>query len=157
MGEFKTLQLGIVLGIVCMFCIMDIKRLIKLLAASLISIISSACDDLRIYSQYGDLNAAREDGAFERGWFPHWMPENAVDIHEFHDLDTNQQAISFRLKNHHTFEWPQHCSPSRDPIKPRLKTKLFPTEVHKLGDVKSCLDHYAVQDANGIFHMWSRD
>lgn len=137
--------------------IMGIERPIMLLAVILISIVSSACDDLRTYSQYDDLDAVREDEAFERGWFPRWMPENAFDIHEFHDLDTNQQAISFRLKSYHTFEWPQHCSPSRDPIKPRLKTKLFPTGVHKLGDVKICLDYYAVQDANGIFHMWSRD
>ncbi len=108
-----------------------------------------------MHSQYEDLNAVREDGAFERGWFPSWMPETAVDIHEFHDLDTNQQAMSFRLKNDAEIEWPAHCTPSQHPIKPRFKTKLFPKAVHKLAGAQNCRDYYAVQDANRIVHMWS--
>ena len=108
-----------------------------------------------MYSQYEDLDAVREDGAFERGWFPAWMPESAVDIHEFHDLDTNQQAMSFRLEPNQKFIWPERCSESRRPVKPRFKTKLFPKDVHKLPEVQNCRDYYAVQDSDGIVHMWS--
>ena len=134
---------------------MQIKRIACILLVSLTSTVVSACDGLRMYSQYDDLKALREDGAFDRGWFPDWIPESAVDIHEFHDLDTNQQAISFRLKDDAEVEWPMHCTPTENSIKPRLKTKLFPQVVHKLDEVQNCRDYFAVQDANRIVHMWT--
>ncbi|MDG1827112.1 MAG: hypothetical protein P8H62_12685 [Henriciella sp.] len=131
------------------------NQLVQFIAVFIVSLTVSACDGLRQYSQYEDINAVRADGAFERGWFPDWMPNSAVDIHEFHDLDTNQQAISFRLKPNRVFVWPERCTPSKSPIKPRFKTKLFPNRVYDLPNVQNCRDYYAVQDSDGIVHMWS--
>ena len=53
---------------------------------------SSACigpfsEDLE--SHYPDVAAARRQGAFERGWLPDIVPEDATDIWEMHNLDTN--------------------------------------------------------------------
>ncbi|MBO6687864.1 MAG: hypothetical protein JJ931_15740 [Henriciella sp.] len=113
------------------------------------------CDDLRMYSEYEDLNAVRADGAFERGWFPTWMPGDAVDIHEYHDLDTNIQAISFRIENDGEFEWPERCTVAIKAAAPRLKTKRFPKAVHKLDNVLNCRDYFVVRDERGTIHMWS--
>ncbi len=128
---------------------------VPVIAAIVVSLTTTACGGLRQYSQYEDLNTARADGAIERGWLPDWIPENAVDIHEFHDLDTAQHAISFRLEAGREFVWPEHCSVSNGSSGPRFKTKLFPRDVHKLPKIKNCRGYYVVQDPDEIIHMWS--
>lgn len=47
------------------------------------------CGDLQ-ERRYPDLDAARSDAAFERGWLPEPIPSTAADIREAHDLDTNE-------------------------------------------------------------------
>jgi hypothetical protein len=42
-----------------------------------------------IESHYVDAATARRAGAFERGWLPEFVPEQAADIWEMHNLDTN--------------------------------------------------------------------
>ena len=120
-----------------------------------LALVLTGCDDLRMYSEYEDLDAVRADGAFERSWFPAWMPEDAIDIHEYHDLDTSIQSISFRIENDSEFNWPKHCSIAIDVTKPRLKTKKFPKAVHKLEGVRNCRDYYVVSDNQGMIHMWN--
>ena len=44
---------------------------------------------------YPDAPAARTAGAFERGWLPEVIPEDARDIVERHDLDTNETWACF--------------------------------------------------------------
>jgi hypothetical protein len=39
--------------------------------------------------QYSDVNAARADGAFDRGWLPEIVPDDSIDIREMHNIDTN--------------------------------------------------------------------
>ncbi|MEO9970113.1 MAG: hypothetical protein ABJG15_09880, partial [Hyphomonadaceae bacterium] len=70
-------------------------RPVSLYALLLIS--ATACDDLRMYTVYEDVEQAADDRAFERGWLPDWMPVSAKNIHEIHDLDTSEQAISFEV------------------------------------------------------------
>src|SRR5882724_8330179 len=41
-------------------------------------------------SQYSDMNAARADGAFNRGWLPEIVPDDSIDIREMHNIDTNK-------------------------------------------------------------------
>jgi hypothetical protein len=40
-------------------------------------------------SHYADVGAARQDGAFDRGWLPAIIPEDATVIWEMHNMDTN--------------------------------------------------------------------
>ena len=40
-------------------------------------------------SQYADVGAARREGAFDRGWLPEIVPDEATDIWEMHNIDTN--------------------------------------------------------------------
>jgi len=42
-----------------------------------------------IESHYVDAATARRAGAFERGWLPEFVPADATDIWEMHNLDTN--------------------------------------------------------------------
>jgi len=36
------------------------------------------------------MNAARADGAFNRGWLPEIVPDDSIDIREMHNIDTNK-------------------------------------------------------------------
>lgn len=40
-------------------------------------------------THYAGVAAARADGAFARGWLPEILPDDATDIWEFHNIDTN--------------------------------------------------------------------
>lgn len=40
-------------------------------------------------SHYPDVPTARQAGAFERGWLPEFVPPEATDISEKHNIDTN--------------------------------------------------------------------
>ena len=46
------------------------------------------------YSTYAD---AQREGAVERGWVPAFVPSNARDIADSHDLDTNRQTLQFTI------------------------------------------------------------
>ena len=68
-----------------------------LLLACLASV-TVACDGLERPSAFFETyEAAREAGAMTRGWIPEWLPSDAIDIHEIHDLDTNEVCFRFEL------------------------------------------------------------
>jgi hypothetical protein len=46
------------------------------------------------YASYAD---ALKDGAVKRGWVHDFVPSSAVDIRESHNLDTNEQWLTFRF------------------------------------------------------------
>lgn len=118
-------------------------------------VLASCFNDLRMYSTYENMDAVRADGAIGRGWIPDWLPQNAIDIHEFHDLDTNIRAISFTVDQLEDWPWPIECIPVEAASPPRIKTKLFPRAPHRLDDIQDCAELFAVRDPDGVIHMWS--
>jgi hypothetical protein len=61
--------------------------LVATLAVAMAGCVGSLSEDFE--SNYPDVAAARADGAFTHGWLPEILPENATDIWEMHNLDTN--------------------------------------------------------------------
>jgi len=70
----------------------------NLLVLCALSLVLSACSDrfTVYYPQYSD---AVKDGAIVRGWIPTALPSTATEIHEQHDIDTNNVWIQFSLSN----------------------------------------------------------
>lgn len=61
---------------------------------------------------YKNFEEAKKAGAIgESKWLPEWLPEDARDIRESHDVDTNQSWLSFRLET--PLRLPSSCSPVR--------------------------------------------
>lgn len=56
----------------------------------------SACSD-RIEVRYADWEEARVEGAVARGWIPAFVPHDARDLHDVHDLDSNAQTLRFMV------------------------------------------------------------
>jgi hypothetical protein len=48
-------------------------------------------------SYYPSYASAEESGSLKRGWLPAWLPATALDIHEWHDLDSNKTLAAFRF------------------------------------------------------------
>jgi hypothetical protein len=106
------------------------------------------------YVVFDDVEVARSNGAFERGWLPDWLPNEATEIHEFHDLDTNAQAITFSIERIPEFDWPSECTQATTASRPRLKTEKFPNAVHQRSDVQDCDGLFGVKEESGLVHLW---
>lgn len=63
------------------------RALAAALGASLCACVGPFSEDFE--SHYEDVAAAKRDGAFHRGWLPPFIPGEAIDIWEMHNIDTN--------------------------------------------------------------------
>ena len=72
------------------------NRTSKFLLLCLIVFLLTACSEraTKFYPKYED---AANDGAVKRGWIPEIVPKTATEIHEQHDLDTNEVWIRFNI------------------------------------------------------------
>ena len=127
---------------------------ISFLITGIFSLSLVACSE-QPYITYETAQEARLEGAIQRGWLPSWLPDDAYEIHENHNLDTNIRAFSFRLPNSSEFFWPEQCKSIQGSKKPSLKTKLFPKNIHTLPNVKKCDDLIVVKDDSNTMHAWS--
>jgi hypothetical protein len=52
-----------------------------------------------VESHYTDMATARREGAVDRGWLPEFIPDDATDISELHDVATNLTWACFSNPN----------------------------------------------------------
>lgn len=69
----------------------DRMRLFLLFALCLIL---TSCD-LVMDSSYATKQEAVDAEMIAKGWIPAWVPEEATDLREVHDLDSNVSALAF--------------------------------------------------------------
>ena len=68
-----------------------------LLAVTAFAFVASGCGEVTS-AGYADRNEALARKAIgESKWLPDWLPEDAVDIKEAHDVDTNASWLVFSL------------------------------------------------------------
>ena len=60
---------------------------IGVLTVALLGCVGPFSEDFE--SQYPDVDAARADDAFGRGWLPEITPDDSIAIREMHNIDTN--------------------------------------------------------------------
>jgi hypothetical protein len=59
-------------------------------------ILIAACSEYK-ESSYASMAEARRMGAVDRGWLPEILPDEATNVHEVHNVDTNQTWCRFDL------------------------------------------------------------
>ncbi|TFI58408.1 hypothetical protein E2493_09735 [Sphingomonas parva] len=98
----------------------------KLVAVSVVTSLF-ACSDQK-EERYATWAEANRAGAVERGWLPPFVPKNARDLHDTHDLDTNEQKLTFTVP-------PEAVRPMLDSIAPRsvLEGKLAAKALDEAG------------------------
>lgn len=91
----------------------------------------TGCLDTTLDASYPTMGAAVADGAVTRGWIPEWVPINATDLDEVHDLDSNEHALSFSVPADTKLALPVECEPvqARDTLPTRFDRRWWPSEV----------------------------
>lgn len=74
----------------------EMKRTSRFLLLCMMALLVIACSEqaTKFYPKYED---AANDGAVKRGWIPEIVPKTATEIHEHHNLDTNEVWIRFNV------------------------------------------------------------
>ena len=87
-------------------------RVLHLIALTAATCAAAACTDDILDASYPDQPAAVAAGAIERGWIPSWIPADATQLREVHNVDTNQSALVFSLPPRSAWQPPQECDPA---------------------------------------------
>jgi len=92
---------------------------------------TTGCLDTTLDESYPTMAAAVADGAVARGWVPEWLPANATDLDEVHDLDSNESALSFSVPAGTKLALPAKCSlvQAGDRLPTRFDRGWWPAEV----------------------------
>ena len=90
----------------------------------------TSCVDTRLDASYRTMADAIADGAVTRGWIPEWLPANATDLDEVHDLDSNESALSFSVPANTKLALPVECEPVQagETLPTRFDRNWWPTE-----------------------------
>lgn len=73
---------------------------------------------------------AIEDGYVDKGWIPAWIPRDATEIRETHNLDSNASALSFSIPGRDVLRLPPRCVPVAyaDTVPATLRRRWWPDE-----------------------------
>ncbi len=95
----------------------DRMRLLLLFALSLIL---TSCD-LVMDSSYATKQEAVDAEMIAKGWIPAWVPQEATDLREVHDLDSNVSALAFSKSRSKQLLLPSGCRPvNHSAVQPAL-------------------------------------
>lgn len=60
-------------------------------------------------STYPTMADAVARGGVASGWVPSWLPLNATNLRETHDIDTNNSALAFDVPGGEAWHLPEGC------------------------------------------------
>ena len=81
------------------FCPKLTTPALHLLFPMMLPIVFAGCGlDMTDENHYSNLEEVKADGAIMRGWIPDCIPASAKDIHEWHNLDSNECFGSFSFE-----------------------------------------------------------
>ncbi|HYQ23153.1 MAG TPA: hypothetical protein VER16_07110 [Stenotrophomonas sp.] len=98
----------------------------KILLTSALALTVAGCMEVAS-TEYADRDQAVSRNAIgESKWLPAWLPEDAVDIRETHDMDTNETWLVFHPASGF-FVFPEDCRPASKPEMSDARTmRRFP-------------------------------
>lgn len=102
---------------------------------------------------YSDWQAVNASGSMERGWIPKWLPTEAINIKEQHNLDTNALAISFEVTSPNYQLDGVSCEEVEEASKPLIKLDSFPSRIDKMDALRKCDGYFVYQSGTG-FYLW---
>ena len=86
-------------------------RLSKVGTALLATILLGGCLDTTFDASFTTAREARDAGYVDAGWIPDWLPDDATDIRETHDVDSNASMLAFSAPNPGRLALPDTCEP----------------------------------------------
>lgn len=100
----------------------------RLAAVLLGAAAASGCGLETVQNRYDTYALAESNGAFQAGWLPKWLPRNATNIREVHNIDTNEVAWAAEVPVGQELSLPADCLAVRrtDLASTRFKTSWWP-------------------------------
>jgi hypothetical protein len=108
------------------------------------------CNETRV-NKFEDKNDGVLNELIMKGWLPHWIPDDAKDILEKHNVDTNAGAFSFHTQTAFDKTIKQYCETESNPDKPREKVSSFSDQVLSTSQVYKCDRFLIVYRDNQVF------
>ena len=112
------------------------KSLVTIFVVSSLSLVSvfalTQIETTNIF--YDSYKEMKRNGALQSGWIPVWLPGSAKNIHESHDIDTNESWLTFTFSDTEKF-YLLACNPIKkeETELPRKKTfTLLPSFVRDM-------------------------
>ena len=103
------------------------------LSVCLVMMFLSACSDI-VNESYGSFADADANGACQRGWIPSFVPHSATAIQATHNLDTNQQWLTFQVTPADLQEIRAKLTPVavEKSVSPRLVPSWWPDDLKRI-------------------------
>lgn len=117
-------------------------------------------------ASYSTFAEAQGKGAVAAGWVPAWIPPDATDIREVHNMDTNQFMLTFTVPKSAQLSLPVGCVqvPPRTPKTPPFSRQWWPGDVPANGFAThrhaffACQEYFVAHSASlGEGYVWSRN
>ena len=77
----------------------------------LIAVFLVGCTNDTLDASYDSTSDAVAAQAVSKGWIPPWLPPEASNLMEVHNLDSSSSALSFKIPDGQVWELPSHCRP----------------------------------------------
>jgi hypothetical protein len=109
--------------------------------------LACSCTDDVLDARYATKAEAVAAGATERGWIPSWVPPQASDLYEVHDVDTNESSLAFRLPAELAWRPPAASCQAADAgefYRPKFDREWIPQALDNY-DFYSCVEHTATK------------
>ena len=84
----------------------------RLVASAFAIVLVTGCTDDILDASYANRAEVEADEAIGRGWVPEWLPAEARQIREVHNVDTNESALAFQLPGGSNWRPPSPCTPA---------------------------------------------
>ena len=81
-------------------------------------------------ASYSTAREVIDNGFLEKGWIPRWLPPDATDLRETHNIDSNVSELSFSIPGKSSLELPGSCTPVafKDTVPAYIQRHWWPTE-----------------------------
>jgi hypothetical protein len=102
----------------------------QLIQATILCSLVSGCFWETTDASYGTAAEAMDSGVMGKGWIPEWLPQDATDLREVHNVDSNVSELSFTTPHAKSVRLPADCRPVEhaDTVQAYIRRSWWPSE-----------------------------
>ena len=93
-------------------------------------LLTSGCFWETTDASYSTAKEVIDSGYLEKGWMPRWLPSDAIDLQETHNIDSNASELSFSIPSRDSLTLPENCIPIdlKDTVPAYIQRRWWPNE-----------------------------
>lgn len=81
-------------------------------------------------ASYSTAKEVIDNGHLEKGWIPRWLPSDATNLQETHNIDSNASELSFSIPGRGSLALPESCTPAdfKNTVPASIQRHWWPSE-----------------------------